>query len=353
MSGDEIKQRIEGLLGGEDVAPALEGLFSDAGAPAASAPVEAPAPPAGAAAPHPRRPRQGLRLFSGERLTLSVEATEVRLLIARGERVIRWGRMPLPPAVMRNGQVVQPEAFGQAVATLVEQARASRRQAFVSLDGQRSLARILSLPAVPARMLGDAVQRTAQRELPLPLEELYLAWEAIGDRSASRLQVFTVGVPREVLDSCLDGLNRAGVRPKAVDLKPLALARAVNRPDVLIVDVEAETTSLVLARGFVPVIVRSIALPGEAERPLAERAENVASEIQRTLDFYASSAAASHPSWSPAVCLTGALGGEEMICAHIGARWPLVEPSPPMPLPPELPVLPYLANIGLALKRAS
>ncbi|MBU0702756.1 MAG: pilus assembly protein PilM [Chloroflexi bacterium] len=285
-------------------------------------------------------------------LTLSVEATEVRLLIVRERRVLRWTSAPLPAGVLHNGQVVQPTAFGQAVASLVKQAKGPRRKAVVSLGGQRSLVRTLSLPAISPKLLDETVRREARRELPLPLEELYLSWQVIGDGSTtSRLQVFILGVPRESLDNCVIGLRRAGLRPVAMDLKPLALVRAVNLPDVLLADLEAETGSVILVCGFVPYIIRSVAPPGGGAPPLAERAEHLVVEIQRILDFYGSALATKHPPWSPVVCLTGALGGEEEVRARVGARWPLVEPAPPLPLPKELPLLPYLVNVGLALKR--
>jgi Tfp pilus assembly PilM family ATPase len=291
-------------------------------------------------------------VFSQGRLTLSIEANEVRLLVAQGQRVVRWESLSLPPGVMRDGQVVQPAAFGEAVAGLLARTNAPRRRAVVSLGGQRALVRILNLPTVPARMLDEAVQRAARRELPLPPEELYLSWQVLGDYKASRLRVFTLGVPREAVDNCIAGLRSAGVRPQALDLKPLALARAVNLPDVLLANLEEETESVVLVRGFVPCIVRSVAAPGETARSSEERAEHLATEIQRTLDFYGSTMTADYPAWAPAVCLTGALGADKEIRAQIGARWPLVEPALPIPLPAELPLLAYLVNVGLVLKHA-
>ena len=291
--------------------------------------------------------------MSKGRLTLNIEANEVRLLIAQGSRVLYWDSLPLPSGVMREGHVAQPDAFGQALADLLARTNAPRRRAVVALGGQRALVRILTMPAVPPRMLDEAVRRAARRELPLPLEGLYLSWQVLGDHKASRLQVFTLGVPREAVDNCVAGLRRAGVHPQAMDLKPLALVRAVNLPDVLLADLEAETATVVLVRGFVPYVVRSVAASGDSARPPAERAEHLAAEIQRTLDFYGSTLAAEHTAWAPAVCLTGALGGMPEVRAHIGGRWPLIEPAPPIPLPGELPLLPYLANVGLALKRVS
>ena len=107
-------------------------------------------------------------MFNRERLTLSLDASAVRLLVARGQRILRWGSILLPDGVTRNGLVVQPTAFGEAVANLVKKARGPRRKAVISLSGQRSLVRILRLPPVPPRMLDETVRRAARRESAAP-----------------------------------------------------------------------------------------------------------------------------------------------------------------------------------------
>jgi type IV pilus assembly protein PilM len=363
MSSDDLQDQIGDLFDGDEAPPGYDKLFSDVDISALDAAGEAvqPTEPAEtsqvALLKKPQRQKKsaglGLQLFSQERLTLSVEADEVRVLICRGQRILRWDRAPLPAGTLRNGQVVQLEAFGEAVVTLLQQSGAPRKKAVASLGGQRSLVRIISLPSVSARLLDETVQRAARRELPLPLDELYLSYQVLGDRNGPRLQVFILGVPREALDSCVVGLRDVGVRLQAMDLKPLALVRAVNLPDVVLANLESQTESVVLVRDFVPYIVRSIAVPGESARSPADRAENLVAEIQRTLDFYSSTRAVEHAPWSPVVCLTGALGGEEAIRSRLGRQWQLVDPAPPLALPDEFPLLPYLVNVGLVLKRAS
>jgi type IV pilus assembly protein PilM len=365
MSSDDLKDQVGDLFAGDEAPPGYDKLFSDVDVSSLDVTGEAVSPgvttetPEAKAEPaeETRQPKKGARpgprLFGQERLTLSVEADEVRLLVSRGQRVLRWDRARLPAGTLRSGQVVQLDGFGEVVSTLLEQIGAPRKKAVASLGGHRSLVRIISMPSVSSRLLDETVRRAARRELPLPLDELYLSYQVLGERSAPRLQVFLLGVPREALDSCVVGLRGAGVRLRAMDLKPLALVRAVNLPDVILADLETQTESVVLVRDFVPYIVRSIAVPGESSRSPAERAENLVAEIQRTLDFYSSTRASEHAPWSPVVCLTGALGGDESVRSRIGRQWPLAEPSPPISVPDGFPLLPYLVNVGLVLKRTS
>jgi type IV pilus assembly protein PilM len=291
-----------------------------------------------------------VKLFSRDIVTLNIEAAEARLLIINRDRILHWDSIALPNGVLRSGQVAQPAELGRALNELLARRNTARQSTVVGLSGQRSLVRILNLPPVDAKLLDETVRREARRELPLPLDELYLSWQLLENGTAPRQQVFTLGIPRETIDTCLAGLRAANVRPAAMDLKPLALARAVNLPDVLIADAEAATQDVILVRDGVPLIVRSMGAPPALRTPV-EQAEALATEIQRTLDFYQSSMASGRTPWSPAVCLTGMLGDDATLRQKIGARWPLVQPSPAMELPNDLPVLLYLTNIGLALKK--
>lgn len=289
-------------------------------------------------------------MFNRQRLTLSVESTEVRVVATEEQRIVHWDAAPLPSGAVRNCQVVQPSAFAQVIGRISGKLDGHHRNAVVGLSGQGAVLRILDLPPVPPRMRDEAVRREARHQLPLPLEEVYLSWQAISSDTSPRLRVFALGVPREAVDNCVLGLRSAGVRPVAMDLKPLALARAVNRPDVLLADIEEQTGSVVLVREFVPYIARSITLAEEGTGVPSERAYHLAAEIERTLDFYETKMAFEHPPWEPVVCLTGALGDHEEVRSRIGAHWTLVDPAPRLPLPEGMPLLPYLVNIGLALK---
>ena len=290
-------------------------------------------------------------MFKSERVTISVETTCLRVAVVRGRQILRGASEPLPQGVLKNGQVTDTAVFAQTLSRLLKKLNAPRRRAVVSMTGQGAMVRILNLPSVPERMLGEAVQREARRELPLPLDELYLSWQALNGRSPGKLSIFTVSVPRLALDSNIAALRQAGVRPSAMDLKPLALVRAANHSDAALADLDGSNGNVILVRDFVPYIVRSVALPRTAVAEPADRADYMISEIQRTLDFYRSTLAAAHSAWEPAVCLTGDLGQDEAIRARVSRQWPLLTPSPPLALPDNLPLLPYLVNVGLALKK--
>src|SRR4030042_922891 len=97
-----------------------------------------------------------------------------------------------------------------------------------SARGLRSIPRILELPKMKPQMMEAAVAREAKREMPVPLDDIYLSWQPLA-ASNGHQRVFALGVPRDTLDPLLRAIAVTGRRAHAVDIKPLALARAVDR----------------------------------------------------------------------------------------------------------------------------
>ena len=292
-------------------------------------------------------------MFNRKRLALSLETDEIRIVVYQREEVLRWDKTPLPEGTVDRGQLIRSEVFGEIARDLLKEHKAPRRKARIALNGQRAILRTLMIPPVPDRMMEETVQREARRELPLPLEDLYLSWQRIETKESDQTSIFVVALPKETVDSHMHGIQTAGVRPGLLDIKPLALVRTVNQPDVIVASLERDTASVVLVRGFLPIITRSINLtPQRGPQALDEHIDQVVAEIQRTLDFYNSTISASHPAWNPVVCLTGKFGGRPEARAIVEDRWPLLEADPPIDLPDDLPLATYMTNIGLILNTA-
>jgi len=97
--------------------------------------------------------------------------------------------------------------------------------------------------------------------------------------------VLVVGVPREVIDSEVRSLRVAGINPRTLELRTMALARAVGKEQALILNIEPSSFDIVVVVNGVPEIMRSIAWQ---QSDLAEegRVEHLALTMELTVDFY-------------------------------------------------------------------
>jgi len=161
----------------------------------------------------------------------SIAATEVRTN-GRPE-LARFGVMPLDGGVVREGEVADPEALGQALKELFAASKLSKAVR-LGIANHRVAVRTLRLPPIDdQRELETAVRFQAQEELPMPLEQSVLEWQMIGhsvaDDGSPRIDVVAVAARRDMLGRLLEAVRRAGLRPVGIDLSAFGMVRALHR----------------------------------------------------------------------------------------------------------------------------
>jgi type IV pilus assembly protein PilM len=285
-------------------------------------------------------------------VTLNITATSIRLLSVKGRQVEKWGSMPLAPGLVKDGFILQPKAVGATISALFKSTKVPKQRVITSLTGLSFTYRILNLPRTKSALLEEAIQRSARKEIPLPLEELYLSWQAIDGRH-DELDFFVLGVPRNLIDAVVQTLAEAEVEPYIVDLKPLALARAANRGDALIVDLEPDCFDVVLVASGIPTVMHTITPRGEGAN-LEDNIRRLTDELSKTVKFYNSSHQENPLSPTTPLLLTGELATDATTSKLIQAEieYPVESLVPPLEFPPALPAALYATNMGLALKKA-
>jgi len=286
-------------------------------------------------------------------VTLNINASSIRLLYIRGMKVEKWGSAPLAPGLVRDGLIVQPKAVGAAIDTLFKSMKVSKDRVITSLTGVSFTCRILSLPRMKPALLEEAILRGAKKEMPLPLEDLYLSWQAIGSEH-DELNFFVLGVPRTLAEALVQTLAEAGIKPYLMDLKPLALARAANRGDAIIVALEPDSFDIILVTNGIPAIMHAMTLQGEGAS-LEDKIRRLTDELSKTVEFYNGSHQQNPLGPTTPLLLTGELAADattnKLIQAEI--QYPVEPLVPPLAFPPDLPTALYATNMGLALKKVS
>jgi type IV pilus assembly protein PilM len=285
-------------------------------------------------------------------VTLNITATSIRLLSVKGKQVERWGSAPLPPGLVKDGLILQPKAVGAIISSLFKSAKVPKQKVITSLTGLSFTYRILSLPKTKPALLDEAIQRSARKEIPLPLEELYLSWQAINGKQ-EELDYFVLGVPRNPVDAVIQTLAEAGIEPYIVELKPLALARAANRGDALIVDLEPDCFDVVLVAKGIPTVIHTITPRGEGAN-LEDNIHRLSDELSRTVKFYNTSHPQTPLSPTTPLMLTGELATDTTTSRLIQAEtgYPVKSLVPPLKFPSALSPALYATNMGLALQNA-
>lgn len=291
-----------------------------------------------------------MALFSREIVTLDFEGSTLRWLTVKGGQVIRWNRVHLTSPATPQGRV-DSALLGSELADVFQSESLPTGRVVVSISGQRTIFRTLTLPKLDESLLDAAVQRKLRQEVPLQPQETDLSWEVVG-QTGDDLKIYVVAIPREEIDRQVAVLQAAAIQPAAMDVKPLALIRTVNRQLGIVISLENQALSIVVIVDGIPQIVRTVPL-GTSSASAEGRLDLVGQELLRTTKFYNEShKSAPLPPDCP-LFLTGSSfqppAMEERMAAL--SRYPIAQLAPPLSCPPGLSLPEFSINLGLALKR--
>lgn len=161
----------------------------------------------------------------------SVAATEVA---ANGSvQILRHGIAPLGPGAFREGEVADPDALAAALKALFAEHKLSK-SVRLGIANQRIAVRTLQLPLIENQEeLETAIRFQAQEHVPMPLEQAVLDWEVVGHSTSEggerRVEVVVVAARRDMIDSLLEALDKAGLRAVGIDLSAFGMIRALEQ----------------------------------------------------------------------------------------------------------------------------
>ncbi|HLY48151.1 MAG TPA: type IV pilus assembly protein PilM [Solirubrobacteraceae bacterium] len=168
---------------------------------------------------------------------LDIEPGYVAAVQTTGGRVAveRAAYAPLPPGVVRDGEVADVETLANVLRDMFAEHKLGKRVR-LGVANQRIVMRTIDLPPLTdEKQISSAVQFQAQEHIPMPLEQAVLEHHTLGPVETSdgpRTRVVLVAARRDMIDRLLEAITRAGLRPQAIDLSAFAMIRALHRPEV-------------------------------------------------------------------------------------------------------------------------
>ncbi len=292
------------------------------------------------------------RFVSGKVVTLDISRTGVRIMETRGRVVRRWADVSFGPEEMEQMAKGGQTTLGAKVRQLMDSSGIKAKNVIASISGMYTVSRLIPVANLPpAPTLEESVNEIAQEIMPLPTEALYFFWQAVGTNEGER-QVFILGVPRDVMDDNVRALRSVGINPQVVELQTMALARAVNKEQALILNIEPASFDIVMAVKGVPEIMSSLAWRRDS-MDSGDAAEYLATNLEITVDFYNSHHLEAPFDMTNPLYITGQMSAEPELMEKLRDRlgFGVEELTPPLECPAFFPVSQYAVNIGLAMRQ--
>lgn len=270
----------------------------------------------------------------------SVKVVELRHGPSKPQ-LVAYGGLALPAGSMQSDSSVDRQNVANAIKQVVKKARIQSTQVVAALPGSAVFSSIITMPKMPSTELAESIKWQAKQYVPSPLDEVILDWHIVGETTASKdkkdkkdkkddeaaedkeIEVMLIAAPISLVNKYVSIIHDAGLKPLALEIEPLALARAVvgvKDDPVIVLDMGQDSTEIsIVEEGVVRLnrnttagggaLTRAISqslgidanraeqfkrdfglndekLDGQIPKAIKPVLETLSTEIKRSLEFY-------------------------------------------------------------------
>ncbi|MFT5685337.1 MAG: type IV pilus assembly protein PilM [Myxococcota bacterium] len=282
-------------------------------------------------------------LFSRNRqvVGLDIGSSHVKLLQLENDRssgkwrLITFGMTELPPEAIVDGSVMNTNVIVDAINELLAQHRVKTKQVIASVSGNAVIIKRINLPMMTLDELEESIQWEAEQYIPFDINDVNIDVQILEGASddPGQMEVLLVAARKDLVNEYMSLIQQAGLKPLVMDVDSFAVANMFEmnygsvEGAVALINIGASNVNIHVLRDGVSAFTRDISMggrqfteeiqrtlnisyeeaeamkvggdeadatsmvPQEIEQVLSSVGENLAAEIQRSLDFYLSTTA--------------------------------------------------------------
>ena len=202
---------------------------------------------------------------------------------------MRFGYHPLPPQTIVDGHIINSGAVVEGLDKLFHKQRS--KDVALRVSGHSVIIKKITMPMMTANELREQIQWEAEQHIPFDLAEVEMDWQIVGRREDQRqMDVLLVAAKKEEVNDLTNIALEAKLRPKVIDLDAFTIQNAFEAgygaipmgQTLALLHVGASLTTLnILSQGTT-----------SFTRDIANGGNNITEEIQRNLGISAEEAEA-------------------------------------------------------------
>ena len=224
---------------------------------------------------------EGKNLIGVDIGSTSIKVCEIKESRA-GRRLVRFGFHPLPPDTIVNGEIMNSGAVVEGLEKLFHKVR--RRNVALRASGHGVIIKKIAVPLMTPAELQEQIGWEAEQHIPFDLAEVHIDYQVLHRREPEgQMDVLLVAAKREEIADLTNIAVEARLKPMVVDLDAFTVQNVFEvgygKPapgeTVVLIHVGASLTTVNILAGGTTAFTRDIANGGQA----------ITEEIQRTLSI--------------------------------------------------------------------
>ncbi len=185
-------------------------------------------------------------------------------------RLVTYAYANVPAESLEKSLLSDPAAAADLLKKMMAKARTTTKRAISALPVSSVFSSILSVPTTNEKELKDAIANQAKKLIPLPLEEVSLDTKVIdktekSDTTKASTRALVTAAPKTLVQKYVEIFKSAQLELISLETEAFAEIRSLvgkDRTTILIVDIGALRTNIIIVESGVPFVTRSIATGG-------------------------------------------------------------------------------------------
>lgn len=268
---------------------------------------------------------------------IDIGSSSIKLVQLRevkgGYALQNLGIAQLPPEAIVDNAIMDSSSVVEIIRNLVESHKIKTKNVATSVSGHSVIIRKIQLPIMTEEEMEASIQWEAEQYIPFEISEVFLDFQILGpdEKDPSQMNVVLVAAKKDFVNDYLAVFRECGLSPTVVDVDGFAMENAFEAnygadevPILALINMGASAMNVNILKDGVSVFTRDIQVggnmfneelqkrlslsgedaeilklggevagvtPDEATATIQEAAENLAQEVQRSLDFFAATSA--------------------------------------------------------------
>jgi len=205
----------------------------------------------------------GLEIEDGSVKAVYLEKTRNKF------RLASCGRKIMPRGIVQSEQIIDSKKLAEEIRILLGSAQPKpikTKNVIFSIPETKAFIRTIEIPKMTVKEAREAVKWETEANIPISVDKVYLDWQVI-DARGEKEEILVVAVPKNIVDAYYEAATLAGLSPLAIEVDVMATIRSLtgsakNSQPILIADIGAEHTSLAICQNQIPYFTSSIPLSG-------------------------------------------------------------------------------------------
>lgn len=270
---------------------------------------------------------------------LDIGSSAVKLCVVKqskkGLQLQTFDHESLPPETIVDGALMNASIVSDAIQELLSRNKIRHKETALSVSGNTVIIKKITLPLMTLEELEESIQWEAEQYIPFDIKDVFIGFEVLPRSDQGQMDVVLVAAKRDMINDYTSVAIEAGLSPIVVDVDAFCVQNMYEAnygfhqgETIVLLDIGSSVVTMNVVTDGITMFTRDLSmggsditeeiqrqlnityqeaelyklggnpgtqsdevLPQEVEQIIGEKAEDMAAEIQRSIDFYAATAA--------------------------------------------------------------